>query len=591
MRKKVWLWGLGLAGLVVALVVVLVVVLSPKGERSLGVFEIGSVKITLDKEIVTKSVCKEMSARVVLGVVIGDGEDLSGYDIPTIEWSFVGDDFGCEVDDGALLLGDVLGRVVLQVCVRSQNVVASQVEIEIVPTEGAVLQSLAIVGSPQTHFVEGAIFAFEGGQVVAQFDKGSAVVTALVEWEQEVLLAIHTEVLLSYTHKQVTKWVQMPISVQPRTLQEIMIVRPPERVEYVEGQYFDTTGMIVVARYEYGQQEITGAVEYAREQSLVYGDLFVELRYTENGVTKTAKQAVEVADKNLQEIVVDTRDVKRQYVQGEPFDKQGLCVVALFEFVEMGVEDYVLSTEGMLMASDKEIVVSYAYGGVFKYASIEIEVYPPYQLTRFVQLENPTFAALTWLYSYTMDGVSLVVDYTAWQDNGLVYEVDNGLYQVPVGAVVTLYALSGAIIDFVIDGQGQNMQYPNKSIEWVVPYGQNASTDTQNSREVANDFSKQETVQISYLLQSGNFVSLFFEGVTPLVLSYKLTGEFVSLKESDLALLAFFYEGNGVYRCTYQVDGVSLSLVQLSRYKFDSDQKILVVKQDPMARRGEYASN
>lgn len=83
---------------------------------------------------------------------------------------------------------------------------------------------------------------------------------------------------------------------QQRTLTQIYIQNQPTKTEYVEGEDFDRTGMMVVAQYSDGStQEITNYTIIGVD-NLTVNTTTVTIQYTEDGVTKTVTQPITVKE-------------------------------------------------------------------------------------------------------------------------------------------------------------------------------------------------------------------------------------------------------------------------------------------------------
>lgn len=77
-------------------------------------------------------------------------------------------------------------------------------------------------------------------------------------------------------------------------LESIEITTPPNKTEYTAGETFESTGMVVTANYGFGlSQPITGYT--ISPSGELTGDVTeITVSYSENGVVKTAKQAITV---------------------------------------------------------------------------------------------------------------------------------------------------------------------------------------------------------------------------------------------------------------------------------------------------------
>ncbi|MBQ9202614.1 MAG: bacterial Ig-like domain-containing protein [Prevotella sp.] len=82
------------------------------------------------------------------------------------------------------------------------------------------------------------------------------------------------------------------------TLGSIAITTAPTKTTYTEGDTFDATGMVVTATYTNASTDnVTDACVITPSGALSTNDTEVTVSYTENGVTKTAKQAITVNER------------------------------------------------------------------------------------------------------------------------------------------------------------------------------------------------------------------------------------------------------------------------------------------------------
>jgi len=79
------------------------------------------------------------------------------------------------------------------------------------------------------------------------------------------------------------------------TLSSIAITTPPTTLIYTEGEIFDATGMVVTATYSDSSiDDVTASCTWSPDGALATTDDEITVSYTENGVTKTATQAITV---------------------------------------------------------------------------------------------------------------------------------------------------------------------------------------------------------------------------------------------------------------------------------------------------------
>lgn len=79
-----------------------------------------------------------------------------------------------------------------------------------------------------------------------------------------------------------------------KTLTSIAVTTGPKKTSYTEGENFDRTGMVVTANYADGSVENVTGYTVSPSGVLTVNDTKVMITYTEDGVTKTAEQAITV---------------------------------------------------------------------------------------------------------------------------------------------------------------------------------------------------------------------------------------------------------------------------------------------------------
>ena len=79
-----------------------------------------------------------------------------------------------------------------------------------------------------------------------------------------------------------------------KSLTSIAVSTGPKKTVYTEGENFDRTGMVVTANYADGSAKAVTGYTVSPSGALTVNDASVTVTYTENGVTKTAAQAITV---------------------------------------------------------------------------------------------------------------------------------------------------------------------------------------------------------------------------------------------------------------------------------------------------------
>lgn len=140
----------------------------------------------------------------------------------------------------------------------------------------------------------------------------------------------------------------------------IEITTPPTKTEYVEGQDFDSTGMVVKADYDDGSSKFVSDFEVVGGEDLELGTTSVQVVFAQGSVEKTATQEITVIEKAVASIAITTAPTKVSYILGETFDPTGMVVTATYnDETEEVVEDYTYSPTTALTADDTTITVSF----------------------------------------------------------------------------------------------------------------------------------------------------------------------------------------------------------------------------------------
>ena len=144
------------------------------------------------------------------------------------------------------------------------------------------------------------------------------------------------------------------VSFAEKKVLSIEITKQPNKTEYVFGQLFDPTGMIVTANLDNGKtEEVTDYVVSPMEDRNGMQDLTVSY------AGKTTYVTVFVTQRALDSISVTTKPYKLTYIEGSEFDPEGMVVTAKYNDGSTEViTDYTMSKLGKT-PGNKTIVISY----------------------------------------------------------------------------------------------------------------------------------------------------------------------------------------------------------------------------------------
>ena len=149
----------------------------------------------------------------------------------------------------------------------------------------------------KTVYTVGERFDSTGMVVTAIYsDSSTKTVTGYTISPSGALAATDTVVTVSYTEGSETKMAEQAVTVNPviAILTGISISKAPDKSIYTEGETFDGTGMIVTATYSDGSSKPVIGYDISPFGALSITNTTVEIRYTENGVTKHVNLIIRV---------------------------------------------------------------------------------------------------------------------------------------------------------------------------------------------------------------------------------------------------------------------------------------------------------
>lgn len=154
---------------------------------------------------------------------------------------------------------------------------------------------------------------------------------------------------------------------QEVTLSGIAVQAEPLKTSYYAGEKFEKSGLRIVAFYSDKNVEFVNGWTYAPAGELTENDDTITISYTENGVTKTCRQAIQILSEDGRVVGIDvvTPPTKLSYLEGENFSPAGVEIRELKKNGEHGknvTERVTYSPTTPLTAEDKEITFTYVYG-------------------------------------------------------------------------------------------------------------------------------------------------------------------------------------------------------------------------------------
>lgn len=149
--------------------------------------------------------------------------------------------------------------------------------------------------------------------------------------------------------------IEIPITITDSPLESISLTTDGVKTDYFAGDTFDTTNLVVTAKYE--DESIQTTENYTVSPSVLTADTKeVTITYKD----KTATIPVKVTPLEVQSIEVTTPPTKTEYEEGDVFDPTGMVITATYNNGTTAVtNDYEYSPKRELKTSDTEMTITY----------------------------------------------------------------------------------------------------------------------------------------------------------------------------------------------------------------------------------------
>lgn len=161
------------------------------------------------------------------------------------------------------------------------------------------------------------------------------------------------------------------------SLMSIEVTTQPNKVSYVAGDRFDSTGMIVTASYGTGQAVLATAEISGYSVSpevLTDGVTSVTITYSESGETCTTTVPITVVHR-LTAIAVTTNPTKTTYEYGDTLATAGMVITASYsDSKTAAISGYSCSPTTFSTVGNQVVTVSYTENGVTQTATFNVTV-------------------------------------------------------------------------------------------------------------------------------------------------------------------------------------------------------------------------
>lgn len=220
------------------------------------------------------------------------------------------------------------------------------------------LRNIEIVTPPKkTQYLEGENFDKTGMVVKANYNRTTNPSVILDEGSYNItggssLKAGQTSVTITYEGKSVSQ----PIKVEKNSVVSLSIKNPPKKIEYYEGQKFDSTGMVIEATYKDGSKKNVTDYKIVDGNNLKANQKYITVSYDD----KTVKQAITVVPNPLVELKITKAPNKTKYVAGQSFDKTGMVITGVYENGDKHeIIDYTIENGTKLSKNQTSVTIKY----------------------------------------------------------------------------------------------------------------------------------------------------------------------------------------------------------------------------------------
>ncbi len=258
----------------------------------------------------------------------------------------------------------------------TEDGITAQVELEITIIDRVLLDTEIQSGPNKTDYIEGQDFDTTGMVIIGIYNDGNRdVITGYDVINGDDLSVGQTSVTISYTENGVTKTLEQKITVQEKVLVDMNLGRLPNKKNYIEGENFDPTGMVIVVKHDNGITTETSDYEILDGEDLKLGQTNVTIRYTEDEIVKEIQVPIKVVQKKLLSIVIAKQANKVDYVEEQSFDTEGMVVLANYDNGKSEeITNYEIMNGDELTIGQTHIIISYTENNRTRTVSQEITV-------------------------------------------------------------------------------------------------------------------------------------------------------------------------------------------------------------------------
>ncbi len=275
----------------------------------------------------------------------------------------------------------------------------------------------------KTTYVEGTAFDRTGLVVKVSYDNGDTANITNFNISTSTVVLGQTSVELSYTENSKIVKTTQPITVIKKVPVSLKVTKPPNKTEYIEEQFFNDTGMIVVVTYNNGKSEVVTSYTHLKNP-LEIGQSYILLGYMENDEIVSCKQPITVKKKSPVSLKIISMPTKTQYIEEQVFVPNGLIIEVTYDnkTTKQLVQGFTCSTDELTYGTCS-IKVNYSENNITVSIDIPITV-DKKSPVKLEIISPPTKTSYTEGLKFKADGMIVRVTY----DNGKIKVITNYTY-------------------------------------------------------------------------------------------------------------------------------------------------------------------
>lgn len=249
-----------------------------------------------------------------------------------------------------------------KVCIWATDVTLTDAEVAQGQADGSLQQTVLDAANPVVNYYpnpNGYQDVGSGLLITAADLSGVSAVVAEGETSEQ-----YTVRLMMDSSKPDERYIEISLTVLASdtscTATSLELQQPPAKTQYLVGEQFDVTGMVVIAHYTDGaQKEVTAQLTLSPAGPLALGDTQIVLAY--GSLSLVVPITVRSAPV-LVSIAVTTPPARLNYVSGTQFDPAGMVVTGYYSDGSSAVLNYTLQGDLTITAQSHTIVI--AAGGL-----------------------------------------------------------------------------------------------------------------------------------------------------------------------------------------------------------------------------------